>query len=185
MKRLFTILLFLALATSAWAQYIPEGPLEIKPPPRINFNFRIDGKRLSQAEQLAIFSDINGTDYTKTWNTCRIINNISVYTFGAGTAVCLLGIGYTAYYTMPQSMKDYFGIGKNSTEEMNQAHAEKGEIVGEIGLYIMTLGYTAWWLGSYLPMRYLVFIYNNEGRKHSSALSFGPTRNGIGLALTI
>ncbi|MBR5176588.1 MAG: hypothetical protein IKW89_11760 [Bacteroidales bacterium] len=189
MRRFIFVIILMSLSLCAWAQYAGTGTIK-----RAGTHIVMDGERLSPEAQEALLADIGGLDYNSAWDLARKGRNTglglviggSVATIG-GSVVTLLGLATSVIGAAVGG-----AVGSVGGQESAQHGAEEGAKAGNSltigGLITSGLGLVTTGIG--IPMivknnRTLNEIVNgyNNGRQPNVKLGFGPTENGIGLAL--
>lgn len=182
-----TILMFLSLG--AWAQYAGTGTIK-----RAGTHIKMDGERLSPEAQTALLADIGGMDYNSSWDWAKRGRNAGlglvigggVVTLG-GSVVTLLGLTTSVIGAAVGGTVGSIG-GQESAQQAAQEGAKAGNSLTIGGLITTGAGIAATVIGIPMIVRNnrtlneIVNTYNNGGQPLVQ-LSFGPTGNGIGLAL--
>ena len=186
MKRFLITTLLLLLSLGAWAQYAGTGVLK-----RSGTHLKMDGVKLSAAEQTALLSDIAGTDCNPAWDKARSGRNTGIgLTVGGGVAVLggcatvLLGATASAVGAVIGAAAGSIG-GQETAQQAAQQGATAGEPYITGGLIAAGAGVVA--LGVGVPMivvnakrlNGIVNTYNEP----KAQLTLGPTGNGIGLSI--
>ena len=189
MRRFIVVIMLMFLSLGAWAQYAGTGAIR-----RVGTHIEMNGERLSPEAQSALLANIGGKDYNSDWDKARKGRNTGVgLVVGGGTAT-ILGGGVLVLGAATSLIGATIGgtVGSIGGQEGAQKGAEEGASAeGPImtaGLITAGLGLVATVVG--IPMitsnnkilNGIVNTYNNGGRP-SAQLNFGPTYNGIGLAL--
>lgn len=170
---------------------------------RTGARMKLDGVRLSKVEQQQLLSDIGGVDYNDAWNKARGWRTAGISMMAAGSAVALFGAGYTMVYSLAGLFGIVIGAGTAAVvtgavggDSDAAAQGAADNVSAEIGPHI-TGGLITTFVGAGtaiagIPitvvncrkMSKIVDEYNNIHNPAPAAeLTFGPTRNGVGLAL--
>ena len=188
MKKVILLLTLLLLPLGVRAQYANPGTVK-----RAGTHLKVDGEKLSPEAQVALLSDINGTDCNPAWDKASSGRNTGLgLTIGGGVA--LLGGGALVVVGLTASV---FGaaagavIGSIGGQDTAQEAANEGASAGvpytNAGLITAGVGIAAMGVGIPLMItntRKLNRIVDacNDGRS-TSEIILGPTPNGIGIAL--
>ena len=199
MKKLILALVLLTACAAAYAQYlpIPDGTLK-----RHGTKMSIDGQRLSKEQQILLLQDIDGTDYTRTWDKGKITRNWGMgLTLGGGT-VAVVGACGTMVMVIATALGVVIGasagaiVGSvggeetasetaseaadNVADEMGPKIAAWATVTG-VGAVSTAVGIPLWISGS-KKMSKVVKTYNAQRYHSDSGLYFGPTASGAGFA---
>lgn len=181
--------MLMSLSLGAWAQYAVTGTIR-----RAGTHIKMDGERLSPEAQAALLADIDGRDYNSTWDWAKRGRNTGlglvigggIVTLG-GSVVTLIGLTTSVIGAAVGGTVGSIG-GQDSARHGAEEGAKAGNTLTVGGLITTGAGIAATAIG--IPMivknnrtlNEIVNTYNNGGQ-HSVQLDFGPTGNGIGLAL--
>lgn len=205
MKKIFSILVFLAMAVSAYAQYATPALAERK-----GCTIKIDGEKLSNHEAELLMKSIAGEDYSAQWAKARGWRTAGIAMMAGGGAIAAGGAVTVLIGVLTSALGATVGavagatVGSIGGEEQAQqsaseaAHkgADAGKPIINGGLIAMGLGLATHIAGIPLTvvnsvrMSKLVDMYNeaNEPSEPKESgevlLSFGTTRNGVGLCLS-
>ena len=202
MKKIFSILVFLAMAVSAYAQYATPALAERK-----GCTIKIDGEKLSHHEAELLMSNIGGEDYSAQWAKARgwrtagismIAGGGAIAAGGAVTVLIGAALGATVGAVAGATVGSIGGEeqAQQSASEAAQKGADAGKPIINGGLIAMGLGLATHSAGIPLTvvnsvrMSKLVDKYNEANEPSESKepgevlLSFGTTRNGVGLCIS-
>ena len=197
MKKIILALILLTACAAAYGQYIPEGTAK-----RHGSSIRIDGQKLTPAQQNLLLSDIDGIDYTRTWKNANLTRKWGIGLTAAGGTVAVVGAGGTLVMVIATALGVVIGAGagavvgsvggeetasetasqaaNNVAEEMGPKIAAWSAVMG-VGVVSTAVGIPLWVAGS-KKMGKIVKTYNGTARHADSGLYFGPTASGAGLA---
>ena len=207
MKKIFSILVFLAMAVSAYAQYATPALAE-----RVGCRIKIGDDKLSVYDSDHLMTDVNGVDYTEQWEKARRGRTAGIVMIPTGGVIAAGGVFTLMFGGLTSALGAVTGattgaiVGSIGGEETAQQTASNsaqqgakagqpfitaGIIVGAIGLGIHFTGVALTIINS-TKMSRMVDKYNEsltpfEPETESAPemeLSFGPTLNGVGLRLS-
>ena len=205
MKKIFTVLVLLAAAVSAYAQYATPALAERK-----GCTIKIDGEKLSHQEANLLMSNIDGEDYSAQWAKARGWRTAGISMIAGGGAIAAGGAMTVLIGALTSALGATVGavagatvgsIGgeeqaQQSASEAAQKGADAGKPIINGGLIAMGLGLATHIAGipltvvNSVKMSKLVDKYNESlpaaepQPVPEMELSFGATRNGIGLCLS-
>ena len=205
MKKIITLLVLLAVAVSAYAQYATPALAERK-----GCTIKLDGEKLSHHEAELLMSNIGGEDYSAQWAKARGWRTAGISMMAGGGAIAAGGAVTVLIGVLTSALGATVGavagatVGSIGGEEQAQQSAsdaaQKGADAGKPiingGLIAMGLGLATHIAGIPLTvvnsvrMSKLVDMYNEANEPSESKesgevlLSFGTTRNGVGLCLS-
>lgn len=203
MKKIFTVLVLLAAAVSAYAQYANPALAERK-----GCTIKIDGEKLSHQEANLLMSNIDGEDYSDEWARARGWRTAGISMIAGGGAIAAGGAITVLIGALTSALGATIGgatgaiVGSIGGEEQaNQSASEAAQKGADAGKPIITGGLIAMGLGlgvhiagipltvvNSVKMSKLVDRYNESLPEPEPApemeLSFGPTINGVGLRLS-
>lgn len=205
MKKFFTVLVLLVVAVSAHAQYATPALAERK-----GCTIKIDGEKLSHQEANLLMSNIDGEDYSAQWAKARGWRTAGISMIAGGGAIAAGGAITVLIGALTSALGATVGavagatvgsIGgeeqaQQSASEAAQKGADAGKPIINGGLIAMGLGFAAHIAGiplivvNSVKMSKLVDKYNESlpaaepQPVPEMELSFGATRNGIGLCLS-
>ncbi|MBQ7273796.1 MAG: hypothetical protein IJR12_09335 [Bacteroidales bacterium] len=203
MKKIFTVLVLLAAAVSAHAQYAAPSLAERK-----GCTIKIDGEKLSQEEALRLMSNIDGEDYSAQWANARGWRTAGISMIAGGGAIAAGGAMTVLIGALTSALGATIGgatgaiVGSIGGEEQaNQSASEAAQKGADAGKPIITGGLIAMGIGlathiagipltvvNSVKMSKLVDRYNESLPEPEPApqmeLSFGATINGVGLRLS-
>lgn len=205
MKKIFTVLVLLVVAVSAHAQYATPAFAERK-----GCTIKIDGEKLSHQEANLLMSNIDGEDYSAQWAKARGWRTAGISMIASGGAIAAGGAITVLIGALTSALGATVGavagatVGSIGGEEQAQQSAsdaaQKGADAGKPiingGLIAMGLGLATHIAGipltvvNSVKMSKLVDKYNESlpaaepQPVPEMELSFGATRNGIGLCLS-
>lgn len=205
MKKIFTVLVLLVAAVSAHAQYATPALAERK-----GCTIKIDGEKLSHQEANLLMSNIDGEDYSAQWAKARGWRTAGISMIAGGGAIAAGGAMTVLIGALTSALGATVGavagatvgsIGgeeqaQQSASEAAQKGADAGKPIINGGLIAMGLGLATHIAGipltvvNSVKMSKLVDKYNESLPAAESQpvpemeLSFGATRNGIGLCLS-
>lgn len=202
MKKIVSVLILLVVAVSAYAQYATPALAERK-----GCAIKIGDQKLSKTEAEILMSNIDGEDYSADWAKARGWRTAGISMLAGGGGIMVVG-GTVALIGALASM---FGAttgavagtivgsvgGSETASQTGQQAAQKG---AQAGVPIMTTGGIIALVGALVhvagipltvansvKMSKLVDKYNESLPEPQPApemeLSFGATRNGVGLCL--
>ena len=188
MKRILALVLALALAFPAAAQYV-QGPLHRK-----GTHLASAEGRLSEAEMAAVLADIDGVDCTDPWHQAARGRNtgLGLTIGGAVTGVtgCVLLMGGVIVSVAGGTVGAVVGSigGEEGAQQGAEAGVKAGQplmtagcITGAVGLGAFCVGVPMLVSGN-RKMNAIVDRHNNA--EPQASLSFGATAHGVGLRLT-
>lgn len=203
MKKIITVLVLLAAAVSAYAQYATPALAERK-----GCTIKIDGEKLSHQEANLLMSNIDGEDYSGEWARARGWRTAGISMIAGGGAIAAGGVMTVLIGALTSALGATIGgatgaiVGSIGGEEQaNQSASEAAQKGADAGKPIITGGLIAMGLGlgvhiagipltvvNSVKMSKLVDRYNESLPEPEPApemdLSFGPTINGVGLRLS-
>ena len=203
MKKIITVLVLLAAAVSAHAQYAAPSLAERK-----GCTIKIDGEKLSQEEALRLMSNIDGEDYSGEWANARGWRTAGISMIAGGGAIAAGGAMTVLIGALTSALGATIGgatgaiVGSIGGEEQaNQSASDAAQKGADAGKPIITGGLIAMGLGlathiagipltvvNSVKMSKLVDRYNESLPEPEPApqmeLSFGATINGVGLRLS-
>lgn len=205
MKKIIIVLVLLAMAVSAHAQYATTSLAERK-----GGSIKIDDYKLSQAEALDLMSNIGGEDYSEQWIKARGGRTAGIAMMAGGGGVTVVGLttvligAVTSMFgatggAIAGTMVGSIG-GQETATQTGQEAAQKGAQAGvpimNTGGIIALVGFVTSIAGipvtvvNCKKMSSLVDKYNEsltapeKEPRGDVLLSFGATANGVGLRLT-
>ena len=116
MKKIFSILVFLAMAVSAYAQYATPALAERK-----GCTIKIDGEKLSNHEAELLMSNIGGEDYSAQWAKARGWRTAGISMIAGGGAIAALSGAFGAALA---AMVGSLTLGKKGYEDAQEEMAE-------------------------------------------------------------
>ncbi len=188
MKRWILLVAFAALCFTAQAQYATSGVLK-----RSGTHLKLDGVKLTPQEQATLLSDIDGTDYTRTWDKAKAWRNTGIgLTIGGGVAavggmgVALVGLLTSAFGATAGAVVGSIG-GQESSQQAAQKGADAGKPYITGGTVAALVGTAA--LAAGIPLivvnchklNSVVHTYN--GKRPVPQVQLGSTPNGVGAQL--
>ena len=203
MKKIITVLVLLAAAVSAYAQYATPALAERK-----GCTIKIDGEKLSHQEANLLMADIDGEDYSAQWARARGWRTAGISMIAGGGAIAAGGAMTVLIGALTSALGATIGgatgaiVGSIGGEEQAQQSASEAAQKGaDAGKPIITGGLIAMGLGlgvhiagipltvvNSVKMSKLVDRYNESLPEPEPApqmeLSFGPTISGVGLRLS-
>ena len=203
MKKIITVLVLLAAAVSAYAQYATPALAERK-----GCTIKIDGEKLSHQEANLLMADIDGEDYSAQWARARGWRTAGISMIAGGGAIAAGGVMTVLIGALTSALGATIGgatgaiVGSIGGEEQAQQSASEAAQKGaDAGKPIITGGLIAMGLGlgvhiagipltvvNSVKMSKLVDRYNESLPEPEPApqmeLSFGPTISGVGLRLS-
>lgn len=206
MKKLIVSIILMFLACGAYAQIADTTVIStetIGVLKRAGGGMKVDKVRLSREERQILLSDIGGIDYNADWNKAKGWRAAGISMIAGGSAVAVVGLGYFMGAAVAGMLGIVIGAGTAAVVtgavggDSNAAAQETSNNVSNevsphiaAGLIILTVG--AGTAAAGIPItivncKRLSNIVDEYNAIHNPApeasLSFGPTRNGIGLAL--
>lgn len=185
MKRIITLLAMLLISLAAWGQFNRTAK-------RAGTHIKLDGKKLSRAEQIRLLSNINGADYTHQWNQAATIRNTGMgLTIGGGVvmvggaAVMIAGTAVTAVGATTGAAIGVIG-GAETAKNTAQQGASAGKPIITGGLIATLTGLAATIAG--VPMlavgcTRMKRICDRHNAFSSVEVSWGPAPSGVGLCV--
>ena len=178
MKRMLLLLVLVLLGTSAFGQYIPDGPLN-----RRGSHLRAGKQALTSGQQSLVLSDIDGVDYNNAWDRAaelrrkgnRQIVRGSLYIVGG--AVGLVG----GYYLGVASLVAY-GIASIDQSDFVMSNAARS--VGLVAVGMFTFGLYGAVTGLFMvPIGIYRSVSGSAKMNHIvKYYNMGLTKNGVGLS---
>lgn len=203
MKKIVSVLILLVVAVSAYAQYATPALAERK-----GCTIKIDGERLSHQEANLLMSNIDGEDYSADWAKARGWRTAGISMIAGGGAIAAGGVMTVLIGALTSALGATIGAAAGATvgsiggeEQAQQSASEAAQKGADAGKPIITGGLIAMGVGlathvagipltvvNSVKMSKLVDKYNESLPEPQPApeieLSFGATRNGVGLCLS-
>ena len=195
MKKIFSILVFLAMAVSAYAQYATPALAERK-----GCTIKIDGEKLSNHEAELLMSNIGGEDYSAQWAKARGWRTAGISMIAGGGAIAAGGAVTVLIGALTSALGATVGAVAGATvgsiggeEQAQQSASEAAQKGADAGKPIINGGLIAGiplTVVNSVRMSKLVDKYNEANEPSESKesgevlLSFGATRNGVGLCIS-
>lgn len=201
-KKLVSVIILLVVALSAYAQYATPSLAERK-----GCTIKIDGEKLSHQEANLLMSDIDGEDYSADWAKARGWRTAGISMIAGGGAIAAGGVMTVLIGALTSALGATIGAAAGATvgsiggeEQAQQSASEAAQKGADAGKPIITGGLIAMGVGlathvagipltvvNSVKMSKLVDRYNESLPEPEPApeieLSFGATRNGVGLCL--
>lgn len=205
MKKFLFAIILMAVSVVAQAQYAPSPVAG-----RAGGTIKYDGKKLTKAEAEMLMADIDGENYTADWAKARGWRTAGISMIAGGGAIAAGGAVTVLIGALTSALGATVGavagatvgsIGgeeqaQQSASEAAQKGADAGKPIINGGLIAMGLGLATHIAGipitvvNCTKMSKLVDMYNeaNEPSEPKESgevlLSFGTTRNGVGLCIS-
>ena len=193
MRKFIFSLILLLLGVSAYGQYIDSTAVNhvLK---RRGSALRLDGQRLSRADQMILLSDIDGVDYTEAWKKARGWRAAGIGMISGGSALAVFGVGYTFVYLIAGMMGVAIGAtasamvggdGNEAAEEISndiEPYINAGLIMTGVGIGTAVAGIPVTAVNSH-KMSKIVKQYNATQSAPAAEVTFGPTASGVGFAI--
>ena len=205
MKKFLFAIILMAVSVAAQAQYAPSPVAG-----RSGSTIKYDGKKLTKAEAEMLMADIDGENYTADWAKARGWRTAGISMIAGGGAIAAGGAVTVLIGALTSALGATVGavagatvgsIGgeeqaQQSASEAAQKGADAGKPIINGGLIAMGLGLATHIAGIPLTvvnsvrMSKLVDMYNEANEPSESKesgevlLSFGTTRNGVGLCIS-
>ena len=207
MKKFLFVIILTAVSVAAQAQYATEPIAK-----RAGSTIKMDGQKLSKAECEHLLADIDGEDYSADWAKARGWRAAGISMISAGAGIAAVGAGTFLVGALTSMVGAAVGAttgaivgsigGQESAQETASTAAQNG---ADAGRPYMTAGLIMTAVGAAIniagipitavnctKMSKLVDKYNESHLPVEEPLpepapevllSFGATRNGIGLSL--
>ena len=178
MKRILLLMVLVLLGTSAFAQYIPDGPLQ-----RRGSHLRAGKQTLTSGQQSLVLSDIDGVDYNKAWDKAAVLREKGNRQILKGS-LCIVGgaVGLVGGYYLGMTSLLMGVIG--AIDETNYGFSNGAMFLGPVSLGLFFLGLNGAVTGLFMvPIGIYRSVSGSTKMNHIvKYYNMGLTDNGIGLS---
>ena len=178
MKRILLLFVLVFLGTSAFAQYIPDGPLNRK-----GSHLRAGKQTLTARQQSLVLSDIDGVDYNKAWNRAAELREIGNRQIVRGS-ICIVGgaVGLVGGYYLGMTSLLMGVLG--AIDEANYGLSNGAMFLGPVSVGMFSLGLYGAVTGLFMvPIGIYRSVSGSTKMNHIvKYYNMGLTKNGVGLS---